>query len=702
MAAGGPDLALRRMLSARSVAIVGASARQGSVGERCLIELRKGGYAGRVVPVNPKYERLGELRCVPRIAEAGPVDVAVLAVPNALLEEQLAAAIAAGAGSAVVFASAHEESDDGRAPLAERLGALARGAGIPICGPNGMGFLNVEEGLRVCGFSQPPGIRRGGLTFISHSGSAFSALLHNDRGLGFNLVVSSGLEVTTTASDYLRHALALPSTRVVALFLEVVRDPIGFRDALEQAAQADIPVVVLKVGREERTRELVRAHSGALAGEDGAYEALFDAFGVARVESLDELADTCELLLAGRRAGPGALATAHDSGGERAMLADAAAREGVPLATIGDATRERLTALLDPGLTAENPLDLWGTGRGTEESIPACLGALADDPAVAAVAFAVDLTTEEDPSMGYTAAAIRAAGATRKPFAVLANFAGGVDRRDATTVRRAGVPVLEGTRTGLAAFRHLFARRDALALPPVAGASPVAEAKRLRWRERLADDRPLDEVDGLALAADYGIDVAACQRASSAEAAVAAAARVGYPVAVKTAAAAHKSDVGGVVLGANDAEAVRAAYARIARLGPVVTVARMAPPGVELALGVARDATFGPLVVVAAGGVLVETLRDRRLAFPPLDGGRAARLVDRLAIRPVLDGARGAPPADLGSLVRAIVGLSWIAADLGDLLEGFDLNPVLASPAGAVAVDALVVRRADAGSGPAA
>ena len=481
MIAGGPDLSLRRMLSARSVAVVGASARPGSVGERCLVELRKGGYAGRVVPVNPKYERLGELRCVPRIAEAGPVDVAVLAVPNALLEEQLAAAIAAGAGSAVVFASAHEEPDEGRPPLADRLGALARGAGIPICGPNGMGFLNVEEGLRICGFSQPAGIRRGGLAFVSHSGSAFSALLHNDRGLGFNLVVSSGLEVTTTAADYLRHALALPSTRVAALFLEVVRDPIGFRDALAQAAQADIPVVVLKVGREARTRELVRAHSGALAGEDGAYEALFDAYGVARVESLDELADTCELLLAGRRAGPGALATAHDSGGERAMLADAATREQVPLATLGETTRERLAALLDPGLTPENPLDLWGTGRETEERIPACLGALADDPAVAAVAFAVDLTTEEDPSMGYTAAAIAAAGATRKPFAVLANFAGGIDRRDASAVRRAGVPVLEGTRTGLAAFRHLFARRDARALPPVAGSSPLPEAKRARW-----------------------------------------------------------------------------------------------------------------------------------------------------------------------------------------------------------------------------
>jgi acyl-CoA synthetase (NDP forming) len=690
--------ALESLLEPRSVAVVGASAREGSVGHQTLVELIEGGFDGSIFPVNPKYGEILGLRCLPSLADIGsPVDLAILAVGNALLEDQMRLAAGSGARSTVIFASCYEAPRDDAPPLTERLGRIARDAGMAVCGGNCMGFANIEKGVRAVGFYEPKGLRPGQIAFVSHSGSAFSALLHNDRGLSFNLAVSSGHEIATTAAEYVRYALALETTRVVGLFVEVVRDPDAFVAALQAANEKDVPVVAMKVGREALTRRMVTAHSGALAGEDGAYEALFDAYGVVRVESLDEMGDALALLSMGRRAGPGGLASVHDSGGERALLVDAAAATRVPLARISERTTKRLADLLEEGLLPVNPLDFWGTGRDSHRVVTGCMRALLEDPDTAALAFGVDLTTEDQPDMGYIAMAREVFPETAKPFAMLSNFAPGIDRSDAKQLQGAGIPVLEGTLTGLAAFRHLFDYRDFRDLPAVAGRrSPAETDVRDRWRARLATGERLDELEGLSLLAHYGIPVARGERAGDVDGAVKAAERIGWPVALKTAAPGveHKSDVGGVRLGLMDAQAVADAYRDLAsRLGPEVVVAAMAPQGVEMHLGVLRDEQFGPLVLVAAGGVLVEVLKDRRLALPPLDEARARRLIDRLASRPLLDGVRGRPAADVEALVDAIVAMSWLALDLGDHVEALDANPVIVSREGCVAVDALVLPR---------
>jgi acetate---CoA ligase (ADP-forming) len=254
--------------------------------------------------------------------------------------------------------------------------------------------------------------------------------------------------------------------------------------------------------------------------------------------------------------------------------------------------------------------------------------------------------------------------------------------------------VLEGTRTGLLAFRHLFDLREARSRRAVVDRNPVPDDVRQRWRDRLDRADAWTEVEALRLLGDYGIPVVTAETASSADEALDAAERIGWPVAVKTAQASHKTDVDGVRLGLRDPEAVRKAYEDVAgRLGPRVTVAGMAPPGVELALGIVRDPQFGPLVLAAVGGTLVEVLRDRRAALPPLDPPRARALVDRLAVRPLLDGARGRPVVDARAVVDALVRLSLVAVDLGDRLEAVDVNPLIAGPDGCVAVDALVVPR---------
>jgi acetate---CoA ligase (ADP-forming) len=688
------------MLEARSVAVVGASVKPMSLGRQMVEELHRGGFEGVIYPVNPGYDEVLGHPCFPSVADLPEApDLAILGVANHRVEEALAEAVAAGARSAVTFSSLYEEpSGDGRPPLTARLAAIAREASIPLCGGNGMGFLNETHHLRATGFATPDDLRHGPVTFLSHSGSAFAAIAFNDRGIGFNLVVSSGQEIVTTMADYMAYALGREETRVLALLLETVRDPVGFRAQLARAAERDIPVLALKVGRTEGSKAMVRAHSGALAGEHGAYEALFDAHGVLEVRSLDEMADAMELFSCERRVGGGhGLASLHDSGGERALFVDLAHDLGVPFAAIGEETRTRLADVLDPGLAPENPLDAWGTGIDADRIIREALLALHDDPDTAAVAFVVDLTRQGEPyDEGYLQVARDVSTSTHKPFCLLSNLASAVALEEAALLRDAGIPVLEGTASGLTALRLLMSHRDHGARRAGELPSPAAAGVRDRWRERLGRVEPFTEAEALDLLADYGLPVTPYREASSAEEAVAAAAEVGFPVALKTAAPGigHKSDVGGVILDLADAQAVRAAHGELSsRLGPRALVTPMVPAGLEMALGVVRDPQFGPLVMVAAGGLLVELLKDRRLGLPPVDQAAAQRMIDGLRSRPILAGLRGAPAADVGALGAALVRLSVVATDLGDLLDALDVNPVIVGPRGCTAVDALVVPR---------
>ena len=689
------------MLEARSVAVVGASVKEGSLGRTMVEELLRGGHDGAIYPVNPGYDEVLGLTCYPSVAETPGegVDLAILGVANQRIEQAARDAVDAGAGSLVTFSSLYEQSVPGVAPLTERLASIARDAAVPMCGGNGMGFCHETFRLRATGFPTPDHLRQGPVTFISHSGSAFAALAFNDRGIGFNLLVSSGQELGATMDDYMAYALGREETRVLALLLETVRDAAGFRAQLARAHELDVPVIALKVGRTEGSKAMVTAHSGALAGEHGAYEALFDAHGVHEVLTLEEMADAMELFSSPRRAGGAArgIASVHDSGGERALFVDRAHDIGVAFAAVNAETLAKLEDTLDPGLEAANPLDAWGTGIDADRIFRESFLALHDDPDTAAMAFVVDLTRQGEPyDEGYLQVALDVWSATTKPFCVLSNLASAIAIEEAALLRDAGIPVLEGTSSGLVALRALIAHRDARARAVMVSPTPVPDAVRLRWRERLSEGNEIGELEGLALLADYGVPVVGMRAASSPEEAVAAAAEIGFPVVLKTAVdgVQHKSDVGGVRLGLADVDAVREAYDDLAtRLGRQVAVGAMAPAGVEVALGLVRDPTFGALLLVAAGGVLVELVHDRALAFPLLDAAGARRVIDRLQMRPLLDGVRGASPAHIDSLAHAVCRLSVLADDLGDLVTALDVNPVIVSPGGCVAVDALVIAR---------
>ena len=686
------DHRLTPLLAPRSIAVVGASPREGSQLGKLRVSLAEADFAGPVHAVNPRYEEIDGLPCYPSLADVpGGVDLAVLSVADTRLEENIAAAIDAGAGALSIFGSCLIE-EDATPKLAERLSAMAREAKLPINGGNCLGFCNYEARINI---NPGPfaGRTPGGVTFLGHSGSVFGAITGTDARFGLNLAVSCGRELSTSVADYMDYALDFGTTKVFALFLETVRDPEGFVAALEKAADRGVPVVALKTGRSEAAARMAVSHSGALAGDDKAYDALFRRYGVLRVDDLDELVASTLLMERAHDVGPGGIATIHDSGGERELIADMAEEHGVRFAQIGPKTVARLAERLEYGLEPENPCDAYGTGKDFDGIARDCFAALMADEDTALGLYVLDVQQGGAYFRALIDACRDAAATTTKPVAVVTNYSG-LDNRDlgiATT--RDGIPWLDGTRPAMRAVANAFAWRDWRAARGAAE-THAANPRAVAWRARLAQGTPLDEAEGLALLADYGIGVPPHRVVASRDEALAAASALGLPVVLKTAVAgiAHKTDVGGVKLNLKSEAEVGAAWDDLAtRLGPRALVAPMAGEGAELVAGLVADPQFGPMVVIGAGGILVELLADAAALVAPAPRREVETVLGSLRVSRLLDGVRGGPALDRTAAIDAVVGLSRLAADLGDLIAEMDINPLRVLPSGVVALDALVV-----------
>lgn len=684
------------LLDPSSIAVVGASPRKGNIGLGVLQEIWDSRFAGPVFAVNPRHDRVGDVACLPSLGELPtPVDLAVLAVSDERLEDQLAAAIRAECRAVAIFGAAKLPGED--APgLAGRLSDMAREAGLPICGAGAVGFCNYDTGLSITGWKSFARAREpGGVTLLSHSGSAFGAMTKHDLRAGYNLAVSIGQEISVTAANYMDYALSLPSTRVIALFLETVRTPEKFVAALERADQQNVPVVVLKAGRTARSAHMALSHSGALAGDAEIFAAVCRRHGVVEVDDIDTLMATVLLLEHERKPAAGGLASVHESGGERQMVVDLASDLGVPLASIASATVSAMAARLGPGLVAENPCDVFGNAIDFT-IIRDCLAALLADPDTAIGAFFVDLHDDQPYYRTCMDACLEARATSGKPVVIVPHYSGCKDQHLVLETTRRGLPVLDGARPALLAIRKALQVRDwqareREATGPRLATDPVRQA---RWRARFERPEPLGELESLAVLANYGICTPAHRRVGDRASACAAAREIGFPVALKTAEPEmlHKSEHRGVHLNLDNEPEVAAAYDDLAaRLGPRVIVATQIPAGVEIALGVKHDPQFGPAVVVGAGGTLVELMRDARVLLAPAAAREARDAVDALTVSRLLDGYRGSPPADRDALIDTILRLSVLAADLGGLLREGDINPLIVGPDGAVAADALFI-----------
>ena len=689
---------MNALLQPRSIALVGASAKPGSYGNQMLLNALWGGFQGKVFAVNPGYCKIDALPCYPALdALPQTVEHVVLSVANQRLESAMTAAIEHGAQAVTIFASCLLDGDT-EPPLAVRLRDKANEAGVRIFGGNGMGFHNFDAGLHIGLIRFPSEIPRGSVTLISQSGSVFGALSYNERRFGFNLCVSSGAELNTSAADYLGWALSQRSTQAVGMFLESVRDAERFEQVLAEAATREVPIVILKSGRTAASAAMARTHTGALAGDDAAYEALFERYGVARVYTLDELAATLLLAVQPRRPSAGALASIHDSGGECELILDLAADVDVQFGTLSEDTKTTLRASLDAGLEPSNPLDCWGTGLDIEEQLGICFQALMDDSSTAIGLFVFDVRNDQPFHLKYMNALERVAANTSKPVALATNFSWLLNDEAVARMHGAGIPFVGNTREALLAVKHNLAYRDFLRRDPIMPPAAPSEVVLRRWRERLASGVSLDAMESFALLKDFGIRVPEMHVAGNDEALHQAARRLGFPLVLKTANKniAHKADVGGVVTGIMDQEVLSNAYAAMSgALGPEVVLMEQASAGVEANIGITRDAQFGPLVMVGTGGVLIELIKDRAVTLAPCDAAGIERLCAGLVLDKLLGGVRGAPPADRNALFEAAAHLSVLADSLGKFVDSIDVNPVIVTPHGAIAVDALVVLHSD-------
>jgi len=684
------------LLRPRSVAVVGASGRRDSLGEWSLRNILKGGYRGAIYPVNPGYDTLQGLSCYDSLDALPEVpDLVIFGVGDQRIESALADAIAFGVPAAVIMSTLVLDDDDAPA-LRERVKRRVEAAGMLVCGANGMGFYNVRDHVWACGFDSRSHEPPGNVSYISHSGSGMCGIVDTERRLRFNFAVSTGNEIGVTMDAYLDFVLDLPETRVVGLFVETARDPDGFRAALDKAAQKRIPIVALKVGRTEEAARLTVSHSGAMAGDDATYEALFDRYGVQRVRDMDELATALIMFAEMHPVGDGGLVSLHDSGGERQLMVDLADEFHVPLTRIGETTTRAIAEVINPELPAVNPLDAWSRG-GTdarEQMIRGLTLLLQDDDAALGVAV-LDRGPDGRVYPGYLDYLRRAHAESGKPVALVGSRQGTGDDELAVTMTHAGLPVLDGVALFLRGARALLDYRDFLRRER---AEPIRlDAASLRkWRTRLQTGAVLGEAESLQMLADFGLRTAASQLVSTPEHALAAAQAIGYPVVLKTAIpdVHHKTESGGVVLGIGGCDELRLAYDDMCkRLGVEAIVARMVEPGVELILGVRRDPQFGPVVMIGFGGIHAEALHDVTFALPPFDAAHARRCLDRLRLRRLLDGDRGSAPPDVNAFAAAAARFSALVHALGEDLDEIDVNPLIVNQHGYCAVDALVVPR---------
>jgi len=686
------------LLRPRSIAVVGASARPQSVGRRTVENLLTGKFGGSMYAVNPGYDEILGLPCYPDLASLPEtVEHVVLTLGDARIEAALDDTIAHGARAASIFSSLVLE-DDPMPLLRDRVAGKIRDSGLIVCGANGMGFYNLAHGVWVCGFDTRENHPRGGnVTLISHSGAGMAGIVDCEERIDFNLAVSTGQELSVSMDQYMDFALAQPETRVIGLFMETARNPAGLIAAFAKALDRGIPVVVLKVGRTELSARLAVSHSGAIAGRDDAYQAVFDRYGVQRVQDMDELATALIMFAQPNPVAAGGLVAIHDSGGERQLLIDLADDMDVPLATIEAGTEERLAELLDPGLPPVNPVDAWGAGGPDSDRImEECLATLMSDPGAAMGAVVHDrapLSAIYPEYFDYMRGAFEASG---KPAFLVTNRQGSGADPSAVSITREGFPVVDGLRPFLAGVKCLLAYRDFRTLPP--DQPPAIDADTIsRWRRELAGARTLDEYDSTCLLADFHVPMNPARKVQSEDEALAAATEFGFPVVLKTAEEGilHKTDCGGVRLGLGDAAEFRQAYSDLsARLGPRVLVSPMVDVrGQELVLGMVRDETFGPLVMLGFGGINVEAIRDVACALPPFGKDAARRMLDSLQLRSLLDGLRDRPAVDIDAFCEAACRFSVLAASLGDVISEIDINPIIVHPGGCVAVDALVAGR---------
>jgi acetate---CoA ligase (ADP-forming) len=680
---------LRPFFEPRTVAVVGASRRRGSIGGELFRNIVAGDFAGAAYPVNRDGEPVAGVRAYASIEEIpDEVDLAVISLPAGAVQEAAEHALRKGVRALVVISAGFAEVGSEGAERQERLLALVRAHGARLIGPNCLGIAVAGPSLNAtfAARSAPSG----NIGFSSQSGALGLALLEaaEARGLGLSAFVSIGNKADVSSNDLLEWWEDDPATGVVLLYLESFGNPRRFGRLARRVARRK-PILALKSGTTATGQRAASSHTAALAGSEAAVDALFRQAGVIRAPSLEELIDVAALLSSQPETKGRRVAVLTNAGGLGILCADACEAAGLEVGELSAATREKLAALLSPEASVANPVDMLGgaTAATYAEALPLLL---ADPQVDAAIALFVPTVTATAEEVAAAVADASREAAADKPVLAVVMTASGIPaalRQRGGRVAAFAYPESAARALGRAASRAEWLRRPHGTVPVLEGIDRP-EADRVVERALAAGgDAWLEPAQARDLLRAYGIVVVEERLAGSADETVAAAREVGFPVVVKTAApGAHKTETGGVALDLPDEDAVRAAAARIG--GPVL-VQPMVRDGAELLAGLVQDPVFGPLVAFGPGGVLAELIGEAAFRIAPLTDVDAEELVTGGKAGRLVRGFRGAPPADAGALADLVQRLARLGEDLPAVAE-LDLNPVLARPDGYVAVDARV------------
>ncbi len=704
---------LESLLAPQSVALIGATPREGSVGATVARNLLAGGFAGRIAFVNPKHREVMGHPCHADVAALPETpDLAVIATPPATVPG-LVAQLAERGCRGVVVISAGLDSD-----ARQRMLEAGRGALVRVLGPNGIGLMLPRIGLNAS-FSHRPALA-GDLAFLSQSGALVTAVIDwaCDRGIGFSQVVSLGDMSDVDFGDLLDYLAGDTQSRAILIYMEAVTNAAKFMSAARRAARAK-PVIVIKAGRNASAARAAASHTGRLAGSDAAYEAAFRRAGLLRVNALSELFEAAEMLARSTKVAGERLMVLTNGGGAGVLAADHLADAGGTLAELAPSTRAALDAILPANWSKANPVDIIGDAG--PDRYAAALDIVLKDTACDAV-LAINCPTALASSTQVARQVIATYRASGAKTPLITNWLGdGAAQESRRLFIAEGLATFDTPRSAVRGFmqlvRYAHAQDELMRTPSATMAEAQPDDSRVRaiTARAIADNRlMLSEAEGKEILAAYGIAVAASVRvgdAGEAQAAAEALLRTHAGVVVKILSddISHKSDVGGVQLDLRSAAAVREAVEemgrRVGALRPDATIAGYTlspmiqrPQAHELLIGMSVDDTFGPLVMFGAGGTSVEVVADTSIAIPPLDHNLAHALIGRTRIARLLAGYRNRKPADVDAIADALVKLSSLICRHPEIRE-IDVNPLLADADGVMALDARI-RLADETADP--
>ncbi|MGY3537987.1 MULTISPECIES: acetate--CoA ligase family protein [unclassified Bradyrhizobium] len=692
MSAPASEGGLSALFRPNSVAVIGASPT--SETRRQPLELyKKIGYSGKVAAVNPKYEEVAGYPCYPSLKRMPFVPDAVLILRNreatlASLEE----AADVGVRAAVVPEIGFAESGVEGAAAQARIVDVARASGMAILGPNSGGVINWVDRVHL-NLSAFEVRRPGRVALFSQGGGTKLALMGSGRGIRWSHAITCGNEAVTGSADFLRYFVDDPHVGVICGFIETIRDPERFFFECDRARTAGKSVILLKPGRTEASREMATAHTGALAAPYRFYRELFKRYGVVQVDSFEGLIASAIVALAGRSPGEGRLGVACPSGGLIQMYLDESAKcPALSYAEFQPHTAKALRSLLTDSLACRNPLDFWGI-QNPQENSEKIFQTIASDPNVDIFASLYDPNHTGATGAAYETwadCAVEVAAATDKLVTLITPVDGSTPPEKVEDLLDKNVAVLGQREAFLALDRAVKSARP---VPPLAEEPPVDRSSMAKRLDGF-DGKPFSGRPALDFLGAAGIRVVESRFVTSVNAAVTAANELGYPVVAKVGdtGALHRTELSGVITNLRDAHELSAAAAKIFAGGSQLLIVQpYVRDGIEMILGLETDDVLGSFVLVGQGGIWTEIMDDAALRPAGLRIGEPEQMLAELRVQKLLSGFRGSPVLDTKALIAAVRRLDAIARNLGDQLRSIDINPLIVTSQGAVAVDALVV-----------